>query len=199
MIQPGQTYISTAAASGPNNTNLSMLVENTGGAVKLNGAINVTAADVAADNGVIHVIDAVAMPLDIVGHAAANSNFTSLVGALGGAPGDLVSTLQGDGPFTVFAPVNTAFDAIASVVATLTGDQLATVLTYHVVSGNVLAANLSEGMGIMTVSGQELSVHLTSGPALEDATGEKSNIIATDVQATNGVIHVLDRVVIPTL
>ena len=86
---------------------------------------NVTTADVDATNGVIHIVDDVILPLDVVGHAAANSNFTDLVSTLGAASGDLVNTLQGDGPFTVFAPLNSAFQAITSTTETLDADQLA--------------------------------------------------------------------------
>lgn len=93
-IAEGQTYASTAAATGPGDTQLSILIEKAGVNVSLNNAVNVTAADVDATNGVIHVVDNVILPLDVVGHAVANSNFTELVGALGAASGDLLTTLN---------------------------------------------------------------------------------------------------------
>jgi len=196
----GQTYASTAAATGPGGTALSMLVEKSSGGVKINNVANVTTADVAADNGVVHIVDNVITPLDIVGHAQANSNFTSLVDALVAAPGELVGVLQGDGPFTVFAPVNSGFEAIADVVATLTGDQLASVLTYHVVGGaNVLSTALSNNMAVTTVNGQDFTVLLGDKVQLQDAGGNMSDVIITDVQATNGVIHALGSVIIPSL
>ena len=80
-IAEGQTYVTTAAATAPGDNQLSMLIEKSNAGVAINGGINVTAADVEATNGVIHVVDAVIMPLDVVGHAAANSAFTELVGA----------------------------------------------------------------------------------------------------------------------
>jgi uncharacterized surface protein with fasciclin (FAS1) repeats len=191
----GQTYASTASASGPGGTALSILIENDNG-VSINNVANVTTADVVADNGVIHIVDAVIMPLSVVGHASANSNFTSLVSALAGAPGDLVGVLSGDGPFTVFAPVNTAFDDISSVIAGLTPEQLATVLTYHVVAGaNVTSGDLSNG-AVATVAGQDITIDLSDGVRITDATGEQSTVVLADVQATNGVIHVLDRVLL---
>lgn len=194
----GQTYASTVSTAGPGGTQLSVLIEKSAG-VKLNNVANVTTADVDADNGVIHIIDAVITPLDVVGHAAANADFSSLVGALSSAPGDLVSVLSGDGPFTVFAPVNSAFDEISDVVASLTPDQLATVLTYHVVDGaNVLSTDLTNG-AVATVSGQDVTIDLTNGVEIIDATGERSSVILADVQATNGVIHVLNRVLIAAL
>lgn len=199
-LADGQTYASTAAATGPSGTALSMLVEKSSAGVIINNVANVTTADVNADNGVIHIVDNVITPLDIVGHAQANSNFTSLVGALVGAPGELVSVLQGDGPFTVFAPINSGFDAISDVVATLSGDQLASVLTYHVVSGaNVLSTDLSNEMEVETVNGQSFTVHIGDKVQLQDAGENKSDVIITDVQTTNGVIHALGSVIIPTL
>lgn len=197
-LQDGQTYASTASTSGPGGTAVSILIEK-GTGVKVNNAATVTTADIIADNGVIHVIDAVITPLDVVGHASANSNFTSLVSTLAGAPGDLVGVLSGDGPFTVFAPVNTAFDDISSVVAGLTDDQIATVLTYHVVAGaNVRSTDLADG-AVATVSGQELTVDLSNGVNITDTTGEQSTVVLADVQATNGVIHVLNRVLLPSI
>lgn len=196
----GQTYASTASASGPNGSALSALIERSGSSVTLNGSVNVTTADVIADNGVIHVVDQVLLPLDVVGHASANGSFTSLVGALAAAPGDLVSVLSGTGPFTVFAPTNSAFDDIASTVASLDPEQLATVLTYHVIGGaNVRSSDLTDNAEVTTVSGQIVTVSLDEGAQLIDQTNTASDIVLTDVQATNGVIHVLTRVIIPNL
>ncbi|MCC6725353.1 MAG: fasciclin domain-containing protein, partial [Saprospiraceae bacterium] len=90
-LQTGQTYASTASESGPNGTQLSILIEKSSSGVKVNNTANVTSADVSATNGVIHIIDNVILPLNVVGHAAANSNFTSLVSTLGAASGDLVN------------------------------------------------------------------------------------------------------------
>ena len=158
------------------------------------------AADIIGSNGVIHVVDAVIMPLDIVGHAVANSNFSELVGALGAASGDLVAILSGDGPFTVFAPVNSAFEAISDVVAGLDADQLAAVLTYHVVGGaNVRSTQLTDGQQVNTVNGSSFTINLGAGATITDTQGNTVDIILTDVQATNGVIHVLDAVILPQL
>ncbi len=199
-LSEGQTYASTASTGGPGSHPLSLLVERAGVNVTVNGTSNVTTADINASNGVIHVVNQVLMPLDVVGHAAANSNFTQLVGALSTAPGDLVTVLSGEGPFTVFAPINSAFEEISDVVAGLTSEQLATVLTYHVVGGaNVKSTDLVDDMSVMTVSGQEFTVNLDNGPELIDQSGASVSVILTDVQATNGVIHVLEKVIIPSL
>ena len=200
-IQEGQTYASTAAATGPGNTQLSVLIEKTGSSVSLNGKINVTTADVDATNGVIHIVDAVILPMDVVDHAVANSNFTELVTALGAAEGDLVGTLSDDATtFTVFAPLNSAFTEIADVTATLTEAQLAAVLTYHVVGGaNVLSTDLTDAQVVGTVNGDEFTVNIGDGVTITDTQGNKANVVLTDVQATNGVIHVLDKVILPNL
>lgn len=180
-IQEGQTYATTAAETGPGGKQLSILIEKTGTAVKINGKANVTTADVKATNGVIHIVDAVILPLDVVGHALANSNFTSLTGALGAASGNLVSVLQGDGPFTVFAPLNSAFAAIADVTAGLSADQLATVLTYHVAAGNVVSGDLTNGMKVTTVNGEQFTVNINgSAVTLTDARGGVSKVVLTN-------------------
>ncbi|MEZ5038669.1 MAG: fasciclin domain-containing protein [Saprospiraceae bacterium] len=199
LIQDGQTYVTTAAETGPDNNQLSMLIEKANGAVKINGSINVSTPDVDATNGVIHIVDAVILPLDVVGHAAANSAFSDLVGALGTADGDLVNALKATGPFTVFAPVNSAFEAIATTVAGLSTEQLAKVLTYHVVAGsNVRSSALTDNMEVMTLNTPAFfTVNLGTPVTLTDANGGVSTVLLTDVQATNGVIHVIEKVLIP--
>ncbi|MEO1259116.1 MAG: fasciclin domain-containing protein [Bacteroidota bacterium] len=197
-IADGQTYVTTAATTGPGNTQLSMLIEKSAAGVVINGGINVTTADVDATNGVIHIVDNVILPLDVVGHAVANSNFTSLVSSLQAASGDLVNVLSGDGPFTVFAPLNSGFDAISTVTADLTADQLATVLTYHVVAGNVLSSTLTDGQSAETINTENITINIDgSNVTITDANGGSVTVVLTDVQGTNGVIHVIDNVLIP--
>ena len=194
-IADGQTYVSTASESGPNMEQLSALIEKTADGVKINGTINVTATDIDATNGVIHVIDAVMLPLDVVGHAAANASFTELVGAVTAA--DLAGTLTSAGPFTVFAPVNSAFEAISDVTATLTIEQLTGVLTYHVVSGNIKSGDLSDNLPVTTVNGADFTINIGSGVTITDGQEGVANVVLTDVQATNGIIHVIDKVILP--
>jgi len=198
-LADGQTYASTASTEGPDDTQLSILIEKSSNGVVVNGNTNVSTADVNATNGVIHIVDKVLIPLDVVGHASVNSNFTSLVGALAAADGDLVSVLSGDGPFTVFAPLNSAFAAIQSTVDGLTTEQLAKVLTYHVASGNVRSSVLTNGQVVPTVNtGENFTVNIAGGEVtLTDAGGGVSKVLLTDVQATNGVIHILESVIIP--
>jgi transforming growth factor-beta-induced protein len=139
----------------------------------------------------------------IVEIAAGNPDFSILVAAVQAA--GLVDTLSGPGPFTVFAPTNAAF---ASLLAELnvTAEQLLAnkplltqVLTYHVLAGRTLAADITNGLAASTVQGQALKFSRSaSGVSITDASGRTSNIIATDIAASNGVIHVIDRVILPT-
>lgn len=195
--------LATSATSGGNT--MSLYVDLTSG-VKLNGVAKVTTADIQAANGVIHVVDAVINLPTIVTHATANTNFTSLVGALTkpGQP-NFVSILSGVGPFTVFAPTNAAFTAFNTELApgginAVSAANLTRVLQYHVANGNVLAASLMEGQIVNTLqTPQTFTVLLAGGARIRDVNSRISNITATNVQCSNGVIHVLDRVLLPTL
>jgi transforming growth factor-beta-induced protein len=189
-------YVPSLNGSGPDDTNVDLYVEVDGG-VRINKDVQVTTADVDASNGVIHVVNKVILPTDVVDIASDNENFTSLVGALVAADGDLVSVLQGDGPFTVFAPLNSAFDDISAVVDGLSDEELAGVLTYHVVAGaNVLSSDLTNGMVVTTLNGT-FTVNISgSSVTITDASGATANVVATDVQGTNGVVHVIDKVLL---
>jgi uncharacterized surface protein with fasciclin (FAS1) repeats len=144
----------------------------------------------------------------IVGVAAGNKDFTTLVTALKAA--DLVGALQGDGPFTVFAPTNDAFAKIdAKTLASLLEEKnkkaLANILTYHVVSGKLTATDvvkaLKKGKGtveLKALNGQVLTVVQKDEKIwLKDSSGNYSEITATDVMGSNGVIHVINTVVMP--
>ena len=133
---------------------------------------------------------------DIVDIAASNDDFSTLVAAVQAA--GLVDTLKGDGPFTVFAPTNDAFAALPEgTVETLlkpeNKDQLVKVLTYHVVPGSVTSDQLiGQRLNVATVQGQTVHVDGTDGVRVN-----KSNVTTPDIIATNGVIHVIDRVLLP--
>ena len=162
--------------------------------VKLNGNTSVTTADVDVKNGVIHVIDKVLLPPTVVGQAQNNESFSILVQAV--VKADLVSVLNGTGPFTIFAPTNAAFQALfatlgVSGIADLTAAQLIPILKYHVVSGNFRSTQLTAGT-VQTLNGP-INVTLGAAPAINTT----SKIIATDVQGTNGVVHVIDKVLLP--
>jgi len=166
-----------------------------GATPRVNGA-NIVASDIVVGNGVIHLIDGVLTDnLDLVDQATING-FTTLVGAVQGA--GLEETLRGDNAgsgFTVFAPTNEAFAALASLPS---GDALIDVLTYHVVGTEVLSGDLSDGQVVTTVQGGQLSVSITGdGVAITDASGQTIRVLLTDVPAANGIIHVIDGVMLP--
>ncbi|MEL6668334.1 MAG: fasciclin domain-containing protein [Bacteroidota bacterium] len=199
----GQTYAPSNALTGPGDNALSLLVERAGVNVTVNGAADVITADVRASNGIIHVIDDVLMPLDIVGHAVANSNLSSLVTNLTNpdVPGNLPAALSGTGPLTVFAPVNTAFANIQSTVDNLMPDQINRVLTYHVVAGaNVRAEDVMDGQTVGTFnSGQDFVTNKNGDDvSITDDSGANVNVIIPNIQATNGVVHAIDAVLIPS-
>jgi transforming growth factor-beta-induced protein len=194
-------------ATNEAGNNLTLLFDTSSG-VAVNG-IAVAAADVGATNGVVHVIGGVLLPpsvLDMAGIAG----LTQLAGAIGRAdmaPGvDIAETLDAPAPgavtgFTVFAPSNAAFEAIASTVAGLSNAQVAEVLQFHVLdpatfSDPVLAAGLPAAPGgdVPTLLGEDASIDTSmTPPRIEGA-----SIVATDIHVTNGVIHLIDAVMIPT-
>jgi uncharacterized surface protein with fasciclin (FAS1) repeats len=138
-----------------------------------------------------------AQDADIVDTAVAAGSFTTLATALTAA--GLVETLKGEGPFTVFAPTDAAFAALpAGTVEDLlkpeNKDKLVGILTYHVVPGKVLSTDLSEGLKAATVNGAEVTITLEGGPKVNGAV-----ISAPDVAASNGVIHVIDSVILPPM
>ena len=166
--------------------------------VKVNDAV-VTTADVATSNGVIHVIDKVLMPptdlVDIPTTADSTGIHTALVAAL--AQANLVATLQGTGPFTVFAPTDQAFADAGIDLTTFDTDEenatLVDILTYHVVSGTVMSSDLTDGMEASALNQDTLTFSVS-------ATEVKVNdavVTAADVATSNGVIHVIDKVLMP--
>ncbi|MGQ8338750.1 fasciclin domain-containing protein [Sunxiuqinia sp. A32] len=177
------------------NNNLSVLI-GTESSVSLNNAATVTTPDLEADNGVIHVIDKVILPPTVVNIAIDNPTFSILVEAV--VKAELIETLSGDGAFTVFAPTNDAFEALfndlgVSGIAELTKEDLVPILTYHVISGNVLAADVTTGMVPTLNEGNSIDIVVDNGVTIDGT----SNVIATNVQGKNGVVHVIDKVLIP--
>lgn len=184
-------------ASGPNGESLNVYV-NTNNGVVLNGNASVTEADIEADNGIIHVIDAVIMPANVVELAIPNNDFSSLVSAV--VTAGLADALSGEGPFTVFAPTNDAFaqllsDLGVSTIEEIPLETLSSVLLYHVVPGNVTSAEVSTGMVSTLNENAQLAIETSAGVVINGDV----NVIATDVQGTNGVIHVIDKVLLPTI
>ena len=183
------------------------------GSVMIDNA-KVVITDIAGSNGVIHVIDSVILPSEIaaalsetepdamepvaaktiVDIAVEDGRFGTLVTALQAA--GLADTLAGDGPFTVFAPTDDAFDALPEgMVASLLEDipSLTEVLTYHVVAGEVMAADVVGLTSATTLQGNDLQVEVINGMVMIDG----ANVLITDIIGSNGVIHVIDKVVLP--
>jgi uncharacterized surface protein with fasciclin (FAS1) repeats len=135
-------------------------------------------------------------PKDIIDVAAASADHTTLVAAIKAA--GLVETLKGAGPFTVFAPTNAAFNALpaGTVDGLLMPEKkadLTNILTYHVVAGNVKAADLKDGQKVKTLQGGELTVSIKEGKVMING----ANVTAADLASSNGVIHVIDAVLMP--
>ncbi len=156
----------------------------------------VVITDIEASNGIIHVIDAVLLPetRDIVDIAVEDGRFTTLVAALQAA--NLVDALKADGPLTVFAPTDDAFAALPEgTVEALLADipTLTNILLYHVVDGKYLASDVVELSQLETLQGQYLDIQVMDGKVMVD----NAQIILTDIEASNGVIHVIDAVVLP--
>jgi transforming growth factor-beta-induced protein len=154
----------------------------------------VTAADIRCRNGIIHVIDTVLLPKDdIVDVAAKAGSFNTLLAALNAA--DLNDTLRGQGPLTVFAPTDEAFAKLpAGTVEALLNDipRLRSILTYHVVPSKVLAADVVRLDEAKTVQGSKVRIDTSSGVRINNA-----QVVKTDINAANGVIHVIDEVLLP--
>jgi transforming growth factor-beta-induced protein len=181
------SYAETAAG-------IPVMIRVEDGNVFINDA-QVIITDIEASNGVIHVVDSVILPPgDIVSTAVADGRFTTLAAALTAA--DLIETLQGEGPFTVFAPTDDAFAALPEgTVEALLNDipALTDILLYHVTPGRLFAADVLAEETLPTALGKSLNVRMDMGNAYIN----DSQIIITDILTSNGVIHVIDAVLIP--
>lgn len=205
---------SATASSIPSATNTE--IETVGGSdvyvtksnagVFVNGG-KVTQADVMATNGVIHGIDKVLMPPmgDVVETLAGNSDFSLLVAAVVRASQGTVNVkeaLEGDGPLSVFAPTNQAFMdagfATAEAIQAADPATLTSILTYHVVAGQVFSNSLTDGMNAATVNGGDLTFSLGGGAAVKGSgNATASKITGADMVVDNGVIHIIDQVLLP--
>lgn len=145
---------------------------------------------------VVEEVAPVEAPKTVVDIAVGSPDHSTLVAAVTAA--GLVETLSGAGPFTIFAPTNAAFEALpAGTVENLlkpeSKDQLTSILTYHVVSGNVMAADLTDGQKVTTLNGQELTVSIANGVVKING----ATVTTADLAGSNGVIHVVDGVILP--
>ena len=209
LVNGGAGYAETNGTN-PDGDTLS-LYYNTSNGVRFNGVSSVTdgGADIAASNGVIHIIDNVIGLPTVVTFATADPTFETLVAALtrDDLTFDYVSTLNSTetpAPFTVFAPTNDAFGALITELginglADIDEPTLKATLDHHAVAlANVRAEDLSQGQEVGTLGG-DITISLDSGAQVIDANNRTINIIATNVQAYNGVVHAIDKVILPPL
>lgn len=199
VIPMGTTELSTV------NEAKAYVTKNANG-VFVNGAA-VTMADVNASNGVVHVINKVLMPPtgNIVQTAQANPDLSYLVAAVVHASSgsvDFAAVLSSNGPYTVFAPTNQAFQNAGFLtvedIEAMDPDVLAGILTYHVLQARVFSSDLSEGLMPVTLNGGTLTITLAGGAKVKgNSNPVASNIILTDMVTTNGVVHVTDQVLLP--
>jgi uncharacterized surface protein with fasciclin (FAS1) repeats len=199
--------IKSLSTATPSGANMSLYI-NTADGVVINGVSTVTTADVSVDNGTIHAVDAVIGLPTVVTFALADPNFSTLVSALTreDLTFDFIGTLStangtAPAPFTVFAPINQAFLDLVEEVDVIDSlddidePKLNAILKMHAVAGaNVLAADLSDNMTIATLGG-DITANITGGATLTDSNNRVSTIIAVNVQASNGVIHAIDKVI----
>ena len=174
--------------------------------VFVNG-VSVTKANIECSNGVIHQVNRVLIPATgtIVQTAIGNSNLSLLVAAvLRASQGttNVAAVLSGAGPFTVFAPTNQAFInagfADATAINAADPNVLTSILTYHVIAGRIFSSDLTDGATPATLNGEAVTISLTGGAAVKGKSNSTpSNIIATDIVTTNGVVHVIDQVLLP--
>jgi len=178
--------------------------------VLINGLTEITAVDIEKSNGVIHVIDRTLVPpapnvVEIALALADNgeaSEFTVLTSLLSNeAYSDITQAIIDADNITVFAPNDAAFAEIADVIPTLTEDQISDILTYHAAGARVFSYDLVQGQNVITLNGQTLKVASISGEAitLEDSTDDAANVLEVNIHGSNGVIHVVDKVLLPEL
>ncbi len=166
------------------------------GTVTVNNSATVLQADVKTNNGTIHAINEVILPNEfqnIVEIASKNYDLSTLVGLV--ADAGLVPTLEGDGPFTVFAPTNQAFSDVQATLDGLTSEQVSEVLQYHVAALEALSGSLSDGQMVETVQGEDITVNI-DGEGNVTLNGSV-NVVTVDLEGTNGVIHIIDGVLLP--
>ena len=204
---PASTVVTLDGKSAKTVNGAEVKIGVSGGKVTLNGNINVTAVDVKASNGIIHVIDTVLLPpvagpapvpggRTVIDVATANGSFKTLLAAIDAA--GLTATLKSAGPFTVFAPNDHAFavlpqETIAALLNPENKKALTDILVYHVTSGKLSAAQVLASTEISTLNGKKSKISLFNGrPFINGAA-----IKITDIETSNGVIHVIDTVMIP--
>jgi transforming growth factor-beta-induced protein len=204
--QVQQGYYTTLAENEA-GFNLSLFA-NTASGVSINNVSTVQTADVQALNGVVHIVDAVFLPLNIKDLVLVNSNFSLLETSLETADNNPAELLDNDDIYTLFAPNNTGFgqlltdlnlSSLEEVVGAIGTDGLFEVLAYHLVPGNVRAENVTNGTTVSTMlTGETFVTNTNQGVTLTDARARVATVVETDITGTNGTIHVINNVILPT-
>ena len=198
-------YYTTLSATSFGDAVTSLYV-NLDNGVTLNGGPEVVAPDVKVENGIIHGVNSVIGLPTVVTFATSNPALSSLVAALtrDDLSTDFVATLSGNGPFTVFAPTNTAFQNLLdsnddwNTLDDIPAELLENVLLYHVTdAGNVRSGALTDGMDVPTLAGASLTVDLTGSAPVIAGGSSSAEVVLADVQGVNGVVHVIDEVLLP--
>ena len=196
------SYVTTLA-TGPNDEQVVLQVDVSNG-VKFNGSASPTTTDIETSNGTVHIIDEVMLPPNVVNLALNNEIFSTLVAALtrSDLTTDYVSILTGGGPFTVFAPTNDAFQALLdsnpdwNSLDDIPVETLEAVLNYHVIgSANVQSKELSNGQEVEALGGK-FTIDTSDGVKVVGGSST-ATVILTDAQGSNGVVHVIDTVLLP--
>lgn len=202
LSQDLSTGYITTLAKGPENTNISMFV-NTEEGIELNGTSIplVNGMDTKASNGVLHLVDTPIGIPDVGTHIVINRDFEAMEEVLVNYGAELIEIIQGEGPFTIFVPSVEAFENLVSTIdpGNLTPESIASILAYHVIIGeNIRAEDLTDGQELTTANGEALKVDLTNGARLIDGTeGPGVPITETNIQGSNGVIHMVEKVLLP--
>jgi transforming growth factor-beta-induced protein len=197
-------YYETGSNAAPGGNPLSLLLgtDESGQTPEVNGGSDtgaeILSADILATNGIIHEIDAALALPTVADLVAANNDLSSLTNAL--QETNLTGTLSdSESTYTVFAPTNDAFAAIVNTYNGLSNDQKADVLTYHVLTDQVTSSEITEGP-VTTLNGQTINFSISgAGVSITDSDGGTSQVITTDVQGTNGIVHLISDVLLPSL
>ena len=200
---PRNGYLTTGGIpDAPASSNLSLYINKSSG-TRLNGTASITTRDIRATNGIIHIVNGVIGLPTIETHLRINPNLSTLYSLLQrNQQPDFATILRGQGPFTMFAPTNDAFSSlnkeITGGIGTVTPENITAILQYHVVEGRFLVNQLTEGQILSTtLIPTTLMITVNGGAKITDDTSRISTIGTTDIKAVNGVIHGVNRVLLP--
>lgn len=202
---PSNGYLKTLAVGNESTNTLSMYVSKTNNTILINNFSKIISADFRANNGIIQIVNTVIGLPSISSHIIANPNLTSFLGIITNPnQPDFITTFYGTGPFTVFAPTNTAISSLntelSGGIASVSASNMTKIINYHIASGNILSSNFTEGQIINTLNTpQYFTILLSPTTKLKDTNNRYSTISTTDIQCTNGVIHLINKTLLPTL